>query len=462
MMPSFFNSMNEMGFYLLDALILFSLIAANGFFSMAEFAIISSRASRLHELRDAGHESADIALKLLENPGKFLSAIQVGITLVSILTGVFGGMAFSAPLGGVMTAVPLLAPYSTQLALGLVVVTITFITLVVGELAPKKIALQHPEKITLKIAGSIDLLCRLSAPAVTLINGSTNLLLRTLGVKSSEKPQVSDEEVMLMIRQGAKKGIFESVEYDMIARIFRLSDKQASAMMTPRSETDWLDLDKSDEELNSVILASGRSRFPVAEKNLDNLLGIVRSVDLVSFQLTGRGGLRDAIRASMKIPLFVPESVPAFHVLELFRKNRVHLALVIDEHGSIQGTITLTDVLESIVGDVPADDSEEDEHRIVRRSLRTWLVDGLLPVDEFLGTFELEPDDFSEEKDAPYETMGGFMMTRLGEVPSVGDPLQWHNISFRVIKMNGQRVERILVEFNAETADSINRKQGDI
>jgi len=321
MMPSFFNSMNEMDFYLLDALILFSLIAANGFFSMAEFAIISSRASRLHELRDAGHESADIALKLLENPGKFLSAIQVGITLVSILTGVFGGMAFSAPLGGVMTAVPLLAPYSTQLALGLVVVTITFITLVVGELAPKKIALQHPEKITLKIAGSIDLLCRLSAPAVTLINGSTNLLLRTLGVKSSEKPQVSDEEVMLMIRQGAKKGIFESVEYDMIARIFRLSDKQASAMMTPRSETDWLDLDKSDEELNSVILASGRSRFPVAEKNLDNLLGIVRSVDLVSFQLTGRGGLRDAIRASMKIPLFVPESVPAFHVLELFRKT---------------------------------------------------------------------------------------------------------------------------------------------
>ncbi|NQU46314.1 MAG: HlyC/CorC family transporter [Chlorobium sp.] len=448
--------------YLLEGCILFSLIAANGFFSMAEFAIISSRASRLHELRDAGHESADIALKLLENPGKFLSAIQVGITLISTLAGAFSGMAFSAPISGLLAAVPLLAPYSTQLALAAVVVTVTFVTLVAGELAPKKIALQHPEKITLKIAASIDLLCRLSAPVVSLINGSTDMLLRMLGVKIGEKPQVSDEEVMLMIRQGAKKGVFESVEYDMVARIFRLSDKQASAMMTPRSETDWLDLDNSDEELNTVILASGRSRFPVGEKNLDNLLGIVRSVDLVSFQLTGKGGLRDAIRASMKTPLFVPESVPAFHVLELFKKNRAHLALVIDEHGSIQGTITLTDVLESIVGDVPADDSEEDKHRIVRRSQQTWLVDGLVPVDDFLGAFEHEPDDFSEEKDAPYDTMGGFMMTRLGEVPSVGDSLQWHGISFRVIKMNGQRVERILVEFNAEAADSINRKQGDI
>jgi len=461
-MPGFFNLMNTMDSYLLEAVILFSLIAANGFFSMAEFAIISSRASRLHELRDAGHESAEIALKLLENPGKFLSAIQVGITLISTLAGAFSGLVFSAPFAALLATIPPLAPYSGQLALATVVVTVTFVTLVAGELAPKKIALQHPEKITLKIAASIDLLCRLSAPAVNLINGSTDMLLRMLGIKSGEKPQVSDEEVMLMIRQGAKKGVFESVEYDMVARIFRLSDKQASAMMTPRSETDWLDLDNSDEELNTVILASGRSRFPVAEKNLDNLLGIVRSVDLVSFQLTGKGGLREAIRASMKTPLFVPESVPAFHVLELFRKNRAHLALVIDEHGSIQGTITLTDVLESIVGEVPADDSEEDEHRIVRRSLRTWLVDGLVPVDEFLGAFELETDDFSEGKDAPYDTMGGFMMTRLGEVPSVGDSLQWRDISFRVIKMNGQRVERILVELNAETADAINRKQSDI
>lgn len=440
-----------------EALILLFLIAANGFFSMAEFAIISSRATRLHELREAGHESASTAIALLENPGRFLSAIQVGITLVSTLAGAFSGLAFSAPLAAEISGVSWLEPYAPELAIGLVVMGVTFFTLVIGELTPKKIALQHPEKIALKIATAIDLLCRFSAPAVALINGATNLLLKAIGIKSSEKPLVSDEDVMLLIRQGAKKGIFESVEYEMVSRIFRLSDKRASAMMTPRSETDWLDLEKNDSELTAAIMSSGRSRFPVGEGSLDSLRGVVRSVDLVSFELEGKGGMREAIRACMKPPLFVPESVPAFHVLELFRKNRVHLALVIDEHGSVQGTITLTDVLESIVGDVPADDVERDEKRIMRRSNRTWIVDGLLPVDEFLADFGLDPEEFCEEKEPPYDTMGGFMMTRLGEVPAVSDTLRWHDTLFRVIKMNGQRVGRILVEFDAETAEKINR-----
>jgi putative hemolysin len=445
---------------LLEALILTCLIAANGFFSMAEFAIISSNATRLHELREAGNLSAGTALRLLENPGRFLSAIQVGITLISTFAGAFSGLAFAGPVAAMIAGVPSLAAYAGELAVATVVIGVTFFTLVIGELAPKKIALQHPERIALKIAGAIDMLCRFSAPAITLINGTTNLVLKAIGIESSEKPLVSDEDVMLLIRQGAKKGIFESVEYDMVSRIFRLSDKRASAMMTPRSETDWLDLEKSDGELTATIMASGRSRFPVGAGSLDHLMGVVRSVDLVSFELSGRGGMREAIRASMKPPLFVPESVPAFHVLELFRKNRVHMALVIDEHGSVEGTITLTDVLESIVGDVPADDLEREEKRILRRSNRTWIIDGLLPVDEFLSTFSLEADDFSGDKEAPYETMGGFMMTRLGEVPAVSDTLRWHNIQFRVIKMNGQRVGRILVEFDNETSEKINRQTG--
>ena len=304
----------------------------------------------------------------------------------------------------------------------------------------------------MRIAGFIDKLCAIVSPAVRFGDASAALALRAFGIEAGEKPQVSDEDVMLMIRQGAKKGVFESVEYEMISRIFRMSDKRASSMMTPRREIEWLDLERPDEELVARIKASGRSRFPVARGSLDELQGVVRSLDLVNFSLSSKGSIREAIRASMKPPLFVPESVPAFHVLELFKKNRAQLALVIDEHGSVQGAITLTDVLESIVGDVPADDVEGDQRRIVRRSERTWLVDGLLPVDEFLAAFNLDADKFFQEDEPRYDTMGGFMMTRLGEVPSVADTIRWNGLTFKVIKMNGKRVGRILVEREAKSA----------
>ena len=440
--------------YIIEALVLVLLVLAIGAFSIAEFAIISSRPTRLHELQEAGYPAAAIVLKLLDNPGNFLSTIQLGITLLGTLAGVFGGVIFSDPVAGMFDAVPLLRPYSTGLALAIVVISITYFSLVLGELAPKKIAIQHPESIALKIASFIDLLCRLSSPAVLVINGSTNIILKLFKVDSTEKPLVSDEDVMLMIRKGAKKGIFESVEYEMISRIFRMSDKRASAIMTPRKEIEWLDLGSSDEELASRIKQSGRSRFPVAEGNLDNLLGVIRALDLVNLQLSQPGSFKTAIRNSMKVPLFVPESIPAFHVLEVFKKNRAYLALVIDEHGSIQGAITLTDVLESIVGDVPADDVETIR-KIVRRSQRTWIVDGMLAVDDFISEFHLDRDVFLEDEEPRYETMGGFMMDKLGEVPSVSDSLEWHDLLFKVIKMDGQRVARLLVELNDRDASKM-------
>jgi putative hemolysin len=437
-----------------EALIILVLILANGFFSMAEFAIISSRPTKLHELQEAGYQSATLVLKLLDNPGKFLSAIQVGITLIATLAGVFSGVAFSKPVAEALHRISWIGPYSDETALAVVVVTVTYFTLVLGELAPKKIALQHPESIALKIASFIDVMCRFSAPVVHLINGSTNIILKLIGVNATEKPLVSDEDVMLMIKQGAKKGIFESVEYEMVSRIFRMSDKRASAIMTPRNEIEWLDLEESDEELIAMMKASGRSRFPVAEGSLDNLRGIVRALDLVNMQLSKPGSIKDNIRSAMRVPLFVPESIPAFQVLEVFKKNRAHLALVIDEHGSVDGAITLTDVLESIVGDVPADDIEINK-KIVRRSQRTWIVDGLLPVDEFIAQFNLDQETFLEDEEPRYDTMGGFIMNKLGEVPAVSDALEWQEINFKVIKMIGQRVSKILVEFNEEDASRI-------
>ena len=443
--------------YSAEAVVILLLILLKGTLSLAEFAIISSSPARLRELREAGHRSAERVLRLLDNASDLLSAIKAAVTLVSITTGVLGALFFSEALASHLARTPLPTTYSLPLAILLVIALLSYLSLVFGALLPKKIALRHPEAIALKVARLIDLLFKITSPAVFLARASTRLLLKVLGIDTAEKPPVSDEDVMLMIRQGTKKGVFESVEYDMIARIFRMSDKRASAIMTPRTEIEWLDLELSDQELIERIKASGRSQFPVAEGSLDELLGVVRSLDLVEFHLSGKGGIKTAIRDSMKVPLFVPESVPAFQVLEIFKKNRAHMALVIDEHGSVQGAITLTDVLESIVGDVPADDPAIIDRRIVRRSQRTWIVDGMLPVDEFLSAFQLDADDFFDRNEPNYDTMSGFMMTRLGEVPSVSDTAKWKGMSFRVIKMNGKRVGRIIVKLDEKIAANITK-----
>lgn len=435
------------------------LVLANAFLSLSEFAIISARPTRLRELAAAGYRSAEIAAELLDNPGRLIPFLRLGITLNSVIAGVVAGNTWPTALGGLMEPrIP--RPYGDTLAILLIASAVAWALLVVGEQLPKKIALRHAEAIAVRIAPFIKLICRLGTPAVASVSTPAAMILRSLGIEEEEKPGVCDEDVMLMIRQGARKGVFESVEYEMISRIFRMSDKRASSIMTPRNEIEWLDLEDPDEKLVSRIRASGRSRFPVAEGNIDNLLGVVRALDLVTMQLARPVGVKEAIRASMKPALFVPESVPAFRVMEVFRKNRAHLAMVIDEHGSIQGTITLTDVLESIVGDVPADDIDLTR-KIVRRSNRTWIIDGTLPVDEFATAFNLDPDTFTGEEEPRYGTMGGFMMSKLGEVPGVADTLDWQGIRFRVIKMDGQRVARLLAELSSEAASNFNATKGE-
>jgi putative hemolysin len=430
------------------------LVLANAFLSLSEFAIISARPTRLRELAAAGYRAAKLASELLDNPGRLIPFLRLGITLNSVIAGVVAGSTWSAASGGVLE--PLLPrPYGAVVAILLIASAVAWAMLVAGEQVPKKIAVLHAEAIAVRIAPFVKLLCRLGTPATAAVSAPAAMILRSMGIDDAEKPGVSDEDVMLMIRQGARKGVFESVEYEMISRIFRMSDKRASSIMTPRNEIEWLDLEDSDEKLVSRIRASGRSRFPVAEGNIDNLQGVVRALDLVTMQLARPVGVKEAIRTSMKPALFVPESVPAFRVMEVFRKNRAHLAMVIDEHGSVQGAITLTDVLESIVGDVPADDIDLSR-KIVRRSNRTWIIDGTLPVDEFATAFNLDPDTFTGEEEPRYGTMGGFMMSKLGEVPGVADTLDWQGIRFRVIKMDGQRVARLLAELSSEAASKLN------
>lgn len=426
-----------------EIVIILILILANGVFSMSEIALISSRQARLQQLVNEGNRNAKLALKLAKNPGQFLSTIQVGITLVGVLTGAFGGATLSEPLAAYLSSIKPLARYSEQLAFGLVVVAITYLTLILGELVPKHIGLRNPERLATFFAPVMQVLFKIAAPVVHFLNGSTNIVLRLLGIKAADEQPVSEEEIKLLLQQGTQVGVFEAVEHDMVLRIFRMSDRRASTIMTPRTDIEWIDLKDTEEDIRKILVESSHSRFPVAEGDLDNVLGILHIRDLTSESL-GRSetDLKTSIRHLAQKPVYVPESVPAFNVLETFKKSREHLSLVIDEHGGIQGIVTLNDVLEAIVGDIPVGDAPQEES-IVRRADGSWLVDGMLPIDEFMAFFNLRRSP--EEDSGGYQTLGGFVMTKLGRVPNTSDQFDWKGVHFEVIDMDGKRVDKVLV-----------------
>ncbi|NTV47180.1 MAG: HlyC/CorC family transporter [Chlorobiales bacterium] len=426
-----------------EIVIILILILANGVFSMSEIALISSRQARLQQLANEGNRKAKLALKLAKNPGQFLSTIQVGITLVGVLTGAFGGATLSEPVAAYLSKIDYLSRYSEQIAFGLVVLVITYLTLILGELVPKHIGLRNPERLATFFAPLMQFLFMIAAPIVHFLNGSTNLMLRLLGIKASDEPPVTEEEIKLLLQQGTQVGVFEAVEHDMVLRIFRMSDRRASTIMTPRTDIEWIDLKDPEEDIRKMLIESAHSRFPVAEGDLDNVLGILHIKDLTSETLGNSGSdLKTCIKRLLQKPAYVPESVPAFNTLEVFKKSREHLSLVIDEHGSIQGIVTLNDVLEAIVGDIPGGD-EPQEESIVRRADGSWLVDGMLPIDEFMAFFNLRRSP--EEDNGGYQTLGGFVMTKLGHVPNTSDQFDWKGVHFEVVDMDGKRVDKVLV-----------------
>jgi putative hemolysin len=422
-----------------EGLVVVLLIFINGIFAMSEIAVVSSRKTRLQQWAEEGNARARAALELANNPNQFLATIQIGITLVGILAGAFGGATIARELAVMLSDITWLQPYGHPLSLVLVVLVITYLSLIVGELVPKRLALNNPERLAMAVAVPMQALSRVAYPAVHLLGLSTEFLLRALGIRPSTEPPVTEEDIRALIEQGTQAGMFEEAEQEMVERVFRLGDRRVSAVMTPRTEIVWLDRAASAQAIRSTITDSAHSRFLVAEGSLDNALGVVHAKDLLAHIL---GEQVVDLEATLQQPLYVPESMRALKVLELFKQSGTHIALVIDEYGGIQGLVTPSDILEAIVGDLP-EAGEQVEPLALQREDGSWLLDGMLPVDEFKDLFDL--GDLPGEDQGIYQTLAGFVIMQLGRIPAATDYFIWEGLKIEVVDMDGNRIDKVLV-----------------
>ncbi|MGE5657134.1 MAG: hemolysin family protein [Actinomycetota bacterium] len=423
----------------IDILIVLLLIVANGLFVMSEMAIVSVRKVRLQQRANQGDAKARVALDLANAPNQFLPTVQIGITLLAILSGAFGETTFAKRLEPILVLSPWLAPYSKAIASVLSILLITYLTLIIGELVPKRLALNNPEPIAAIVAIPMRMLAKFASPAIHLLSYSTDMVLRLLGIRQSTEPQVTEEEIKVLIEQGTEAGTFEEAEQDMVQRVFRLGDRRVGALMTPRPDIVWLDLEDSAEENRQKMLDSGHSRFPICQGGIDNVLGVVSVSDLLSQSLAGQPL---DLTTKLRRPLFVPEGTGGLKILELFKQSSTHFALVVDEYGVIQGLVTLNDILVELVGDIPSLE-DRDEPQAVQREDGSWLLDGMLPVEEFFELFDLE--ELPADERGNYHTMGGFVMTNLGRIPSATDCFEWNGLRLEVMDMDGNRVDKVLV-----------------
>jgi putative hemolysin len=376
---------------------------------------------------------------LANNPNRFLATVQIGITLIGILTGVFGGATITRELAALLDTLPALAPYSTVIA-GLVVVTLlTYLTLIIGELVPKRLALNGAERVASSVAGPMTLLSRLAWPLVRFLGISTDFVLRLLRVKPSDEPLVTAEEIMAMVEQGADAGLFERSEQDLIERVLALDERLVDSFMTPRNKIVALDITATIDDVRTKLLDSRHSRFPVVDGDLDNVLGIVRAKDILTQSLAGQPfDLRSLLRPA----LFLPEMITALETLERFKQESTHVALILDEFGGIQGMITHNDVLEAIVGYDPSQDAPA-EPQVMRRADGSWLVDGLTAIEDFADALDI--DALPEDAGRRYQTVGGLVMSEVGGVPSTGQSFTWRGLRIEVVDMDGRRVDKVLV-----------------
>ncbi len=418
-------------------LILVLLILINGAFSLAEAALISARKARLQGLADDGDRSAQTALALATDPSVFLSTVQIGITLVGIMTGAIGNATLAAQLTPFFERFPALAPYSEGLSLAIVVLIVAYFSLVIGELAPKRLALHRPEQLAILVARPMHLLARLAHPIVRLLSLSTSLVLSLLGVRSSAEPPVTEDEFKVLIQQGTDAGVFDSAEQEIFRRTLRLGDRTVATIMTPRPDVVWLDLGDDPTENLHKIMSTPFANYPVANGALDDLRGIVNTRGLLTAALRGETpSLPDAVSK----PLLVPDTTPALHLLELFRKENNRMAIVLDEYGGVLGLVTLDDVLHAIVGDMP-DVGQPVEQRAEQRPDGSWLFDGMQPVDELRELLDL--DELPGAGD--YVTVAGFVLRQLGRIPAKGDHFVWDSWRFEVVKMDDLRIEEVAV-----------------
>lgn len=421
-----------------ELVIILLLLALNGIFAMSELAVVTARKVRLEQRAEAGDQGARAALDLAQHPTQFLSTVQVGITLIGVLAGAFGGATISEELAAAFELIPAVARYADALALGIVVAGITYLSLLIGELIPKRVALSNPERVASLVARPMRVLARFAAPLVAVLTLPTNLVLRLFGIRMSTEPSVTVEEIRALVEQGAESGVVEYTEHHLVERVFRLGDRQARDVMTPRVDLDWIDINDPPETIRRKLATESRSQHLVCDDAVENILGVVYAEDLLARLLAGEAL---DLRAALWKPLYILETTPALDVLERFRRSREQVAVVLDEYGGLQGVILLDDLLEDVVGEINAGaDGERPE--IVQRDDRTWEIRGSIPLVDIEDPLEIRipPNDRKGVR-----TLAGFIMTQLGRIPRQGESIEWRGFRFEVAEMEGRRVERVLV-----------------
>jgi putative hemolysin len=427
-----------------DLLVILALLLVNGVFAMSEMAIVAARKTRLEHRAEDGDAGARAALDLAAHPGNFLSTVQIGITLVGVLAGAFGSAGIAEVLAARFAEVPWLDRYAEPLAFGVVVASITYLSLVIGELVPKRIALSSPERVAALVARPMRLVARVGAPLVALLTGSTNVVFRALGMRATVDPAVTEQDIRAMVEQGAEAGVVQTAEHAIVENAFRLGDRQVGSIMTPRPDIVWVDVASPPAELRGHLTRLRRPRVLVCEGDVDNALGVVHAEDLLAGCLAG-----DALdlRAALHQPLFVPETMPVFRLLEEFRRSRQRVALVLDEYGGVQGEVSVDDIVEALVGELP-ERGESDQPEIVREPDGTWVVDGAAAVEDLTATLDV---DLPAEERRDYRTVAGLVMTRLGHLPAVGDWVDVGDLHLQVEEMDGRRIAQVRVSTAPET-----------
>lgn len=434
---------------MIEVVILVLLIILNGLFVMSEIALVSARKSRLEHMADKGDEKARTALDLANNPEIFLSAAQIGITLIAIITGVYSGERFGKDLQPYVEQVAFLKPYARTIGTSIVVIIVTFLTIIFGELIPKRIGMLKAERIARLVAAPMKVFAKSTHPIVWLLNKTSNLFFRLFNIRSSKDESVTEEEIKAIISEGTEQGTIEEAEQEIIERVFHLGDRNITSLMTHRSDIVWFELEDSEDTIKEKITKEPHTVYPICDGAIDHIKGIVSIKDLYVTP--------DNIhfRAIMKPALFVPENNTAYQLLEKFKETKTHSCFVVDEYGSLLGLITLNDILEAIVGDIPQPDISDYE--IKKREDGSFLVDAQIPFYDFLTRFE--KTEWMNEGEQEFDTLAGFILHELERIPQTGDKMEWRDFKFEILDMDAQRIDKVLVVISKALKEEISEEE---
>ena len=446
-----------------QCLVIVLLILGIGIFSMLEMSIVSCRQARLEAIAEDGNKSAEIVLKLRENPNKMFSAVQFGITLLGLLTGVYGGTEMAQPMSKYVAMIPGMEQYAYTVSLTTIVAIVTYLSIIFGEIVPKRIAIDNPEKLSCILARPMLYFCVLCTPLIWVLSASTALVTKVIGVSKPEVHPVTEEEIKLLLEQGAELGAFEKEEPELVDRVFRLADMNVSDIMTNRTQVDWIDLEDNEDIMMKEIISCNHVHLPVGRGSLDDFLGMITVNEVFQkyYEAVQKGQhvqLHALVEECVSKPVFVPESMDIIKVVSVFREESVHEAAVLDEYGSLTGILTLHDILEELVGTMPSGEEEKKENanRIIERGPNQWLMEGLLTIEEFKDFFKIE-DELPDEEEDLYKTLAGLVTYGVGRIPKETDVYTWNEFTFEVMDMDNLRVDKILVTRHPiETEDKEN------